>query len=267
MPRNPVENAWSASACRSGMEVSERVSQTRVPFWGSSMIVVREMELCLSIDDVLDRPLWQGPAARSRDFLETTRSVLDTVQARGLIRGRCVTGIFPVRWCTDRSIMIQSGKCMEISLPDETRRLASHLGFSIATIGPGCEEWATQSVRSGDRLHGLLVDAVGSTAVELLADRCRNLVGEMASRLRLRMGPTIRPGDAGCVLRQQSRIHGLLHGEQIGVNVSSSGMLHPVKSLSCVVPLGPNMPCCSGDHTCSRCRMSDTCMFRRHVRS
>ena len=231
------------------------------------MIVVRDMHISPSLDDVLDRPLWQGPAARTEGFQQGIQRLLGTAQAKGMLQSRCVVGIFPVERCDSKRVLLQGGESVEISLPEETWRLCTHLAVSIATIGPQCESQATQFILNGERLNGLLLDAIGIATVELLEDRCRDLIREIASELVLKSGPTIHPGGVGFDIGQQSLLHRLLDAEQIGVSLSSSGVLNPVKSVSFVLPLGPDMLDCSQEHTCSRCKMSGTCKFRRHDQS
>ena len=231
------------------------------------MIIVRDLHICPSVPDILDLPLWQGPSARSERLLTGVRFLLDMVEADNIIQARCVFGLFRIEQCNRGGIVVQGGERFEVDLTDRVLRSCTHLAVSLATIGPHCERRATQLIQNRERLHGLLLDTIGSAAVELAAERCRDLIAEKAAESALKAGPVLSPGSSGFCLGHQLRIHRMLDGEQIGVRLSSSGVLRPVKSLSSISPLGPTMPDCSRDHTCSRCEMSGTCMFRRHDRS
>ena len=54
----------------------------------------------------------------------------------------------------------------------------------------------------------------------------------------------------------------LVQSDEIGVSLTSSGVMSPQKSVSMVIGIGPHMPTWSQEEVCARCSLRKTCPYR-----
>jgi hypothetical protein len=152
------------------------------------------------------------------------------------------------------------------------------LAAAVCTIGRALEERVRELAAAGDAARAMVLDAVGSSAAEEVADRVNRMICEMAAPTDLRPERRQSPGYAHWDVRDQQSIFRFLAPDEIGVSLTSSYMMVPRKSVSYVVPftvpaqdVGPlGTGDAAGDsvaepvgsrHRCAVCGMSD-CPFR-----
>lgn len=87
----------------------------------------------------------------------------------------------------------------------------------------------------GEALQGLVFDAIGSVAVEKLAERVNEKVGERAEGEGFRVTQRYSCGFADWGLSDQRKILELLHGEEIGLKVNEANILIPRKSITALI--------------------------------
>ncbi len=144
--------------------------------------------------------------------------------------------------------------------------LTRHLGMAeevlaiVCTIGPQLEELASQ-VMVQEMVRGLAIYGVGSASVEALANAaCQKFEAEAALR---GWGTTIplSPGMIDWSVEEgQSQIFGLLDSSQIDVQLTHASIMLPMKSLSMVIGLGPDLGRLGT--TCDFCAMRECCKYR-----
>jgi hypothetical protein len=132
----------------------------------------------------------------------------------------------------------------------------------VCTIGAELENRVSLYTSSGDSARAMVLDAVGSVAVEEVADHTNHMICDFAAR-EGSFAPAARrsPGYGGWSLDEQRVIFDLLSPREIGVALSAGRMMTPRKSISYAVPLrgGRRRPRRGG--RCVRCGLAD-CQFR-----
>jgi len=130
----------------------------------------------------------------------------------------------------------------------------------ICTIGNELEELATRVMES-EMVRGLALYGVGSAAVEALANAaCQRFEVEAAERGWHTTIP-LSPGMIGWSVEEgQPQIFSLLDGSQIGVELTSSAIMLPMKSLSLVLGLGPELD--RQGRPCDYCGMAEICKYQ-----
>ena len=109
---------------------------------------------------------------------------------------------------------------------------AVEVALGVATIGPRLEEECEREFRDGDLLRGLVLDALGSSAVvQVFRDIERRIV---ADALRRGLWPSRRfsPGYRGWPLEEQRFLFSKVDAAAIGVRLNESCMMIPRKSNS-----------------------------------
>lgn len=114
-----------------------------------------------------------------------------------------------------------------------------------------------------DRVGEVLLDAAGSALVERAADEAEANVGHAAAARGLVAGPRFSPGYGDLPLATQPTLLSTLDAQrQLGITLSSSLLMTPVKSVTAVVGLfGPDAvpPALS---PCDACTRRDGCALR-----
>ena len=83
---------------------------------------------------------------------------------------------------------------------------AKELAAVVVTIGPGLEKQVTDYTSQGEPLRGLLLDGIGSAAVDSLAqEACKLMAGEASSR-GYEVSRPISPGMPGLPITEQRRL-------------------------------------------------------------
>lgn len=147
-------------------------------------------------------------------------------------------------------------------------------GDSIRKHLEGCEKIALLAVTlssEADKLirkyqinnmaKAVVVDAYASVAVEQICDRAEeDIILHIPGRfLTYRFG--VGYGDLPLEL-EKDILQVLESGKQIGLCVTGSNILTPLKSVVCIIGIS-NKPMDRGQKGCTTCNMKDTCKFRK----
>lgn len=223
--------------------------------------ILTDWELALDTDAVL-RGQGADPALlRSRKPRLFDIAVQALEQARPLIQPQVLFESYPVESVLHARLRLSGGR----ELKSET--LAQHLGSAqevlavICTIGSELEGLANQ-VMETEMVYGLALYGAGSAAVEALANAaCQRFEAEAAERGWYTTIP-LSPGMIGwSVAEGQPQIFSLLDASQIGVHLTDSAIMLPMKSLSLVLGLGPEMN--QAGTTCDVCALAEVCKYQR----
>jgi hypothetical protein len=99
----------------------------------------------------------------------------------------------------------------------------------VTTIGLALERRVKEHFDAARFLEGVLLDAAGSAAAEAIADRI-----EAACTLGATSG-RFSPGYCGWTMASQAALFALLEPSEIGVSLSTSFLMRPLKSVSGLV--------------------------------
>ena len=136
------------------------------------------------------------------------------------------------------------------------------VGAGICTVGDAIETRARSLFEEREFPLAVMLDSVGSAAVESLAEYANDLLCQAGLAQGTRVTNRISPGYAGWDTREQEALWRLCPGTPIGVTLNTSCFMTPTKSISFLVGIGVRA---SVDHyftQCRRCWMRD-CAYRR----
>lgn len=196
---------------------------------------------------------------------------------------------------TRRRITVQQGRLMELIRPRVTwkelevirkeksgivltggvhfrsRKMAGVLGNSrkvicfIATVGSRIDREIASLMEGGALAHGYVADALGSGAVESLANSFHLDMAEMAARRNRYVGLRFSPGYCDWPVSDQHRLFSLLDHDAIGVELGDTSLMAPRKSISGVFGVFADkkgLPDITHHNPCLRCGRKN-CIARR----
>jgi hypothetical protein len=130
----------------------------------------------------------------------------------------------------------------------------------VTTAGNSFDDWIKSKARGGDVLSEYLCSSIGS----VIADKVADVIQEDINRNALIAGKGITnrysPGYCSWHVREQQGIFDLLPADKIGVTLTSSFLMKPIKSVSGIIGIGKDkLP---GPYICDMCDMKD-CMVKK----
>lgn len=167
-----------------------------------------------------------------------------------------ITKINGDRLCIDNSLTIE-GSLLSLTLAQ-----ASDLAVVFCTIGTDLENEKAKCKAEKNLMRALLLDSFGSAAIDILAVEAYHLIRDMAASKGQAASSPISPGMPGFSISQQWPMAQLAPIKEIGLQLTSSGMMNPQKSISMIIGFGKEMPTWSRGEACARCNLAKTCRYR-----
>ena len=205
-----------------------------------------------SMDDIAVVPrigeIYRLLGGREEDASERVRDMVDEALLMGyhLSKPRAVYGIF-------------DNDFGEPVLKNDLGPIA----LCICTIGSSLEEKVRELSNNGQFALATVLDAVGSETVENLANAVDARICEKAAEEGLAAWPRFSPGYGNWTLESgQKIIFSHLFAEKVGVKLSPTFLMNPLKSISFAMKLAASPP---EELQASRCELCDKqdCSFRR----
>jgi hypothetical protein len=136
------------------------------------------------------------------------------------------------------------------------------VGAGICTVGDAIETRVRDLFDQREFPLAVMLDSVGSAAVESLAEYANDLICQVALVDGLRVTNRISPGYAGWDTAEQQALWRICSGAPIGVAINDACFMTPAKTISFLVGVGPEARVDHYFSQCRRCWMRD-CAFRR----
>lgn len=223
------------------------------------MILSKDWNLSITADDILRGQGADPQIVRSRKPVLLKAAERALAGGLGLIHPLALTAEVVVREHRHERILLVGGAAL--TGPEVTRQLsgAQRIVAAVCTIGQELEQ-ATAHLFGEDPLYALALDGLGNAAVECLAEQICGDIAEKVGSEGLQASAPLSPGSPEWPVEVgQPQIFTLLNPSEAGVELTSSGMMIPRKSVSLVVGLGPEM---SQTSMCSVCSLKETCRYQ-----
>ncbi len=115
-------------------------------------------------------------------------------------------------------------------------RRSESVAIFVATAGDEFQRWIDSVSESGDTLSLFVVDAVGSSLVEAVGDYMETILqSEIGTQKHTNR---FSPGYCGWDIVEQHKLFALLPDGVCGVELTSTSLMHPIKSISGVIGIG-----------------------------
>lgn len=130
------------------------------------------------------------------------------------------------------------------------------------TIGDYLEETVNQLAEDGLVLQATVLDAIGSVAVESVADFVQNRIKDVAHAKGLCVSRRFSPGYCDWDVSQQKKVFQIVNGESAGVQLTDGCLMIPQKSISGIIGIGSCDSNVENYNPCNTCLKED-CPGRR----
>ncbi len=214
----------------------------------------------LDIKNITRRQGMRQYAKARPQIREIIDEVIEMVQRKGIIHGWIAYDLFGVRKIDKYRINVKGielyGRALSIlSSADE-------IAVCVCTIGDEIERMVSNLFSNGEALRGLLLDGIGSAAVDSISQQACQVISQIADARGLRSSSPVSPGMTGFDIEEQEKLFKLIQAGEIGVRHLPSGIMYPQKSVTMVIGLGRDMLKLTPEEFCRGCSMNRTCTHR-----
>ena len=217
--------------------------------------MMQSVELALTLPKLSARARPLHSDARARD------EALEMIEREALARPAFGYRIFPVQTVRGEAIDVGDAVLDAPVLAAEAGELTA-VAAAACTLGSAMQERISALFATRRRSLALALDTVANEVLFRLADRAFATIRREARRAGLGIGIEAGPGDPGVPLEQQAGVLALADAARIGVHTTGAGMLAPMKSLSFLVALGPNLRRRAARARCNCCPSRDRCAVK-----
>jgi len=226
------------------------------------MPVIRDIPLSLKAMEVLRRQGLGGGAKVRPEIKILIRELLTSVKKARLLEPAVTYEYYTVSSMNGSQISLEGDKAIHSPLLPAIFPEAKELAVILITIGPRLEKQVTDYSKNSAALRGMILDGIGSTAVDMMAlEVFRRLASEVSSS-GYEISSPVNPGMPGFPLTEQWNLLRLVNADEIGVRLTASGVLVPRKSTSMVMGIGPKMTRWTQAEVCAHCSLRETCHYK-----
>lgn len=223
------------------------------------MPVINDINLKLDTGEVLRRQGFKKQNEVRPEIESIIFELIAEVENNCLLKPAITYEIFSGEEMDRRQLSQQhvSDRLLSSLIPD-----VKEIAVLVCTIGPGLEKQVTAYSCHGEILRALLLDGIGSAAVDSLAVDACTIIGKEGSSRGYQISSSISPGMPCLPLTEQKWLLELVHAEHIGVSLTTSAVMVPRKSTSMVIGLGYTMQKLTQAEICARCNLNRTCQYK-----
>jgi len=225
------------------------------------MPVISNIRLNLKKNEVLRREGFRGYSRVRPEIKNLVLELLESTESTHLLEPTTAYEIYPVTGMDPDRVLLKGDAVVSGSLIPSTFPEAKELAAIVCTIGPGLEKQVTEYSRGGETLRAMLLDGIGSAAVDILVQEACRFISREASKRGLQAGSPVNPGMPDLPITEQWNLLGLAHAGDIGLSLTSSGIMVPRKSTSMIIAIGPEMKTWTQAEICARCNLRETCPY------
>jgi hypothetical protein len=226
------------------------------------MPVVRDIPLSLNLKEVLRRQGLGGKAKLRPEIENLTLELLASIESEHTVEPAAAYEYYPVTGMNDTRIWLEAGKAVHGPMLPALFPEAKELAVIIGTIGPKLEKQASEYTAKGQALRGMLLDGIGSAAVDKLIPEVLKAIAAQAASRGYQTSSPVNPGMPGFPMAEQPNLLELAKADKIGVSLTPSGILVPRKSVSMVIGIGPRMTRWTQTEVCARCSLRESCPYQ-----
>ena len=226
------------------------------------MPVIRDIPLSLKTGAVLRRQGLGGKAKVRPEIKSLTLELLASTESEHLLEPAAACEYYPVTGMSGVQISLEGDKAVHGPALPALFLEAKELAVIICTIGPKLEKQASGYTKNGQALRGMLLDGIGSAAIDTLIPETLRIIAKEVSARGYEISSPVNPGMPGFPMSEQWDLLELTKAHKIGVSLTPSEILVPRKSVSMVIGIGPRMTRWTQAEVCARCSLRETCPYK-----
>ncbi|MFC1968666.1 hypothetical protein ACFLVX_04700 [Chloroflexota bacterium] len=182
--------------------------------------------------------------------------------ARYLIEPSYSYVIRDIEWLQGSTVFLEGMFAFQSQVITRLLEQCHKVAVFLATIGNHLEETAAQLSEDGLMVQASVLDAVGSLAVDKLADLVHGRIAKAVTAQGLVTSQCFSPGYCDWDVGQQEVLFHTMNGDLAGIHLTEGCLMIPRKSISGIIGIGPSDNNIENYNPCKPCNKYD-CSGRR----
>jgi len=148
----------------------------------------------------------------------------------------------------------------------ETRQIVTHqlrrsekAAWFACTAGEEISATTKNLMQEGDLIKGYVVDVLANAVVEEAMDRVQENLAKQVEKEGLKITNRYSPGYCDWDIAEQQKLFSLLPKDFLGIRLTSSSLMQPMKSVSGIIGIGKEVR--FNNYTCNLCN-DKNCIYR-----
>jgi hypothetical protein len=184
------------------------------------------------------------------------------IEVERLMQPAACWDFFPIAEIRHEKLVLADGTRLGGGPVVEVMAGAAELIVAVCTIGPAVDRLIELAQKERQLFRAMIMHELGAWAVDRVRQEwCRLLEDELRAQ-GLRGSAPLSPGESAWSVKEQAVIFSLLEAGQIGVSLSDSMVMRPIKSLSLIMATGPDPIGVEGASNCDFCSIKAWCNYR-----
>ena len=136
---------------------------------------------------------------------------------------------------------------------------AEQLIVGVCTVGAAISTASVAAKQNGSLMRAMFYEMFGAYVVGTMRQQLVEMFENEIKSQGLHISTMLSPGESTWPVTQQAELFTLVNASQIGVSLTGTMMMNPMKSLSMVMGFGTNPLGSEGATNCDFCTMRETC--------
>lgn len=226
------------------------------------MPVLREIPVDLDMEQILRNQGIGEPDKVKPQFITTSLELLAIVQKKQLLEPALSYEIYTIAGIQQDQLRLDEGTIFHSRILSKLLASAQELCIAVCTIGQKLEDMSADYFKQNMPLKGTLLDGIGNAALDAVSQYTCQIISREAEVRGYKASSPLNPGMTGWPVSNQQELLRLAQAEKIGVRLTTTMTMVPLKSLSMVFGIGAGMKTWSQAEACKRCNLSKTCQYR-----
>jgi hypothetical protein len=137
---------------------------------------------------------------------------------------------------------------------------ATSAALFACTAGEQISNFAQKQAASGNEFLAYVMDVIGSLIADKTVEKLQNEILTIFNESDIGITDSFSPGYCNWSVAEQQKLFSLLPENFCGIELSSSSLMHPIKSVSGIIGIGTN--CKQKGYQCEWCNDKD-CIYGR----
>ena len=180
-------------------------------------------------------------------------------ESQALLKPAAIWEFAPVREYRHDRLIMESGVVLKGGPFAQVMSGAEQLIVGVCTVGEGISQASAAAKQCGSLMRSMFYEMFGTYTVGMIRQQMVEMFEREIRPQGLHISTMLSPGESTWPVTQQKELFTLVDAAQIGVSLTSTMMMHPIKSLSMVMGFGRNPLGSEGATNCDFCTIRDTC--------
>ena len=214
----------------------------------------------IAFDDVEPEALLSGSMTRMMSKPSVRKDwEIALTESKTLIQPAAIWEFAPVREFRHERVIMANGAVLTGGPIAQVMAGAEQLIVGVCTVGAAISQAAINAKQNGALIRAMFYEMFGAYAVGTIRQQMVEMYEREIKSQGLRISTMLSPGESTWPVTQQAELFSLVDASQIGVTLTGTMMMNPMKSLSMVMGFGRNPLGSEGATNCDFCTMRDTC--------